>query len=202
MEELIFATHNLHKFAEISAILEGKYRILNLDHLKFFDPVPEEQETLEGNASQKAWHIYNVFNKSCFADDTGLEVDCLQGAPGVYSARFAEMTGDRLSHETASEANVRKLLKQLEGKSGRRARFRTVICLVFAGKEHFFEGIVEGIITGQKRGSNGFGYDPVFLPDGCRHTFAEMPPEEKNRLSHRARAISGLVRFLQVNSIQ
>ena len=202
MKELVFATHNRHKAEEIQSILKWEYRILNLEQLNYHDPVPEDRDTLEGNASLKAWHVYNIFKKDCFADDTGLEVECLQGAPGVYSARYAEMTGDQLGHETASEANIRKLLKQMEGELFRKARFRTVICLVMDQKEHFFSGIVEGIIIEEKRGDKGFGYDPVFIPDGYRVTFAEMLLDMKNKISHRARAVKGLSEFLQSRSIQ
>jgi XTP/dITP diphosphohydrolase len=202
MKELVFATHNSHKAEEIQSILEGLYRIIDLKQLGFTDNVPEDKDTLEGNASVKARYIFKIFRKNCFADDTGLEVDCLNGAPGVFSARYAEMSGDRRVNESISEANIRRLLKQMEGVKNRNARFRTVICLILDRKEHFFEGVVEGVITTEKMGEKGFGYDPVFLPDGCKQTFAEMSLADKNTISHRARAVSGLVKFLREGTIQ
>ena len=202
MKELVFATHNRHKAEEIQSILKGSYRITDLERLNHHDPVPEDQETLEGNASRKAWYAHDLFNKDCFADDTGLEVDCLHGAPGVYSARYAELTSNRIVNETVSESNIRKLLKEMEGISIRKARFRTVICLILNLKEHLFEGIVEGTIIEGKRGAGGFGYDPVFRPDGYTATFAEMSLDEKNKISHRARAVNDLAKFLRSNSIQ
>ena len=202
MKELVFATHNSHKAEEIQSILEGIYRIIDLKQLGFTENVPEDKDTLEGNASMKAQYIFKIFSKDCFADDTGLEVDCLNGAPGVFSARYAEMSGDRPVNESISEANIRKLLKQMEGEKNRKARFRTAICLILDRKEHFFVGVVEGVITTEKMGEKGFGYDPVFLPDGSNLTFAEMSLAEKNIISHRARAVSGLVKFLQEDTIQ
>jgi len=202
MKELIFATHNKHKSEEIRDILKGSYRILNLEELGYFEPLPEDQDTLEGNASRKAWHTYRALERDCFADDTGLEVECLVGGPGVYSARYAAMSGEQLNHETASEANIRKLLKTMEGETLRKARFRTVICLIMNRREHLFEGIVTGKITKEKRGEKGFGYDPVFIPEGFQLTFAEMSLDEKNRISHRARAIQNLVDFLQNHTRQ
>jgi XTP/dITP diphosphohydrolase len=202
MKELVFATHNRHKAEEIRNILKGTYRIMTLEELNYHDHVPEDRDTLEGNASRKAWYVYDLFKKDCFADDTGLEVGCLDGAPGVFSARYAELSGDKLSNETASEANIRKLLKQMEGKSDRRARFRTLVCLILNRKEYFFEGIVKGTITKGKRGGEGFGYDPVFIPAGYKATFAEMSIDEKNLISHRAMAVRNLAEFLRSNSIQ
>ncbi|KPL25970.1 MAG: deoxyribonucleotide triphosphate pyrophosphatase [Bacteroides sp. SM1_62] len=197
MQELVFATHNEHKAREIQAILPNEYRILSLDDVKFQDPVPENENSLEGNASQKAWYIHHRLGKDCFADDTGLEVDCLNGAPGVYSARYAELTCDKKANEPASEANIRKLLAQMEGETNRQARFRTIIALILGGKEYIFEGMVKGVILMGRRGSGGFGYDPVFLPSGYTDTFAEMSLEQKNIISHRALAVSKLVRFLK-----
>ncbi len=197
MQELVFATHNRNKALEIQDIIRGRYRILTLDDAGYTDELPEEWDTLDGNALQKARHVYRQLGRDCFADDTGLEVAALGGLPGVYSARFAEMSGERMPGETVSEANIRKLLRQMDGVSDRRARFRTVIALVM-GEEHFtFEGTVEGQILVEKRGKGGFGYDPVFLPDGYRKTFAEMPLSEKNSISHRARAVGKLVEFLK-----
>ena len=197
MQELVFATHNEHKALEIQAILSHDYRVLSLDDVKFQDPVPENENSLEGNASQKAWYVHNRLGKDCFADDTGLEVDCLNGAPGVYSARYADLTNDRKADEPASEANIRKLLAQMQGKTNRKARFRTIIALILEGKEYIFEGLVEGVIIEERKGSGGFGYDPVFLPSGYTDTFAEMSLEQKNIISHRALAVLKLVTFLK-----
>jgi XTP/dITP diphosphohydrolase len=199
MQELVFATHNGHKTREIQAILSQQYRILSLDDVKFHDPVPENEDSLEGNASQKARFIHQRLDRDCFADDTGLEVDCLDGAPGVYSARYADLTDDRRADETASEANIRKLLAKMRGETNRKARFRTIIALILGGEEYIFEGMVEGVILEGRRGSGGFGYDPVFLPSGCNETFAEMSLNQKNIISHRAIAVSKLVTFLKNN---
>jgi XTP/dITP diphosphohydrolase len=197
MQELVFATHNEHKALEIQAILSHDYRVLSLDDVKFQDPVPENENSLEGNASQKAWYVHNRLGKDCFADDTGLEVECLDGAPGVYSARFADLTNDRKTNEPASEANIRKLLAQMQGETNRKARFRTIIALILEGKEYIFEGLIEGVIVEERKGSGGFGYDPVFLPSGYTDTFAEMSLEQKNIISHRALAVLKLVTFLK-----
>jgi XTP/dITP diphosphohydrolase len=197
MQELVFATHNEHKAREIQAILSNEYRILSLDDVKFQDPVPENKNSLEGNASQKAWYIHHRLGKNCFADDTGLEVECLNGDPGVYSARYAELTNDKKADEPASEANIRKLMAQMHGQTNRKARFRTIIALILEGEESIFEGMVEGVILAERRGSGGFGYDPVFLPSGYNETFAEMFLEQKNLISHRALAVSKLVTFLK-----
>ena len=197
MKELVFATHNRHKAEEIQSLLEGVYHINDLRKLNYHDDVPEDRDTLEGNASMKAWHIFNIFGKDCFADDTGLEVESLNGAPGVYSARYAEMSGDKMDDESASAANIRKLLNHLRGKTNRGARFRTVICLILDGKEYLFEGSVKGSIIEEKRGDEGFGYDPVFIPQGHGLTFAEMSLAEKNRISHRAMAVKALAEFLR-----
>ena len=152
--------------------------------------IPETAETLEGNAALKAEYIYKNYGMDCFADDTGLEVEALNGAPGVYSARYAGGDG----HD--SEANMKKLLAELDGKTNRKAQFRTAICLIEGGEEHLFEGIVKGAIVDEKRGVSGFGYDPVFVPEGYAETFAEMGNEEKNRISHRARAVQQLCAYL------
>ncbi len=197
MQELVFATHNEHKAREIQAILSHEYRVLSLDDVKFQDPVPENQHSLEGNDSQIARFIHHRLGKDCFADDTGLEVDCLNGAPGVYSARYADLTDERKADEPASVANIRKLLAQMYGETNRNARFRTIIALILDGKEYIFEGIVEGVILEGRKGSGGFGYDPVFLPSGYTDTFAEMSPEQKNIISHRALAVLKLVTFLK-----
>ncbi len=197
MQELVFATHNEHKAREIQAILSNAYRVLSLDDVAFRDPVPENENSLEGNASQKAWFIHHRLGKDCFADDTGLEVDCLNGAPGVYSARYADLTDERKADEPASVANIRKLLAQMRGETNRNARFRTIIALILDGKEYIFEGVVEGVILEERKGSGGFGYDPVFLPSGYTDTFAEMSLEQKNTISHRALAVLKLVTFLK-----
>ncbi len=197
MQELVFATHNKHKAREIEAIVSSEYRIYTLDEVDFQEPVPENENSLEGNASQKAWYIHDRLGKDCFADDTGLEVDCLNGAPGVFSARYAALTHDKEIDEPVSEANIRKLLRQMYQETNRKARFRTIIALILDGKEYTFEGIVEGEILRGKRGSDGFGYDPVFLPTGYTDTFAEMSLKEKNLISHRALAVSKLVTFLK-----
>jgi XTP/dITP diphosphohydrolase len=199
MQELVFATHNEHKIHEIQAILSQEYRILGLDDVEFQDSVPENANSLEGNASQKAWYVHHRLGKDCFADDTGLEVDCLNGAPGVYSARYADLTNERKADEPTSVANIRKLLARMQGETNRKARFRTIISLILEGKEHVFEGIVEGVILEGEKGSGGFGYDPVFLPSGFTETFAEMSLEQKNIISHRALAVLKLVTFLKKN---
>lgn len=189
MTELCFATNNKHKIAEVSQMLEGKYKLLSLEEIGCHVELPEEQDTLEGNSRQKAEYVWHNFNISCFADDTGLEVEALDDAPGVYSARYA-------GPQRSDSDNIQLLLRSLENKQNRKARFRTCITLILNGQEHQFEGIVEGSIAKQWQGNKGFGYDPVFVPDGYNHTFAEMSPEEKNAISHRGRAIQKLVDFL------
>ena len=197
MTELIFATHNEHKAIEIQAILGVNNKVRTLKQAGFSEDIPEEQDTLEGNAVQKAWFVYKRLARNCFADDSGLEVVALGGAPGVYSARYAEMSDERMPGEPVSDANIRKLLAQMKGVGDRRAQFRTVIALVIKGREYTFKGIVEGSILKGIRGEGGFGYDPIFLPDGCRETFAEMTLDKKNKISHRARAVSKLANFLK-----
>lgn len=190
MRKLVFATNNAHKLEEVRAILGENIEVLSLDDIGCHADIPETAETLEGNAALKAEYIYEHYGLDCFADDTGLEVEALDGAPGVYSARYAGGEG----HD--SEANMKKLLKELEGKDNRRAQFRTAICLIESGKEYLFEGIVKGGIVEEKRGASGFGYDPVFVPEGYGETFAEMGGEEKNKISHRARAVQQLCAYL------
>ncbi len=197
MKEIIFATHNEHKAIEIQAILGDNFRILSLDQAGLKEEVPEDQDTLEGNALQKARYVQERLGVDCFADDTGLEVDALGGEPGVYSARYAELSNEKREGEEASEANIRKLLKRMEGVGERHARFRTIISLVIDGDQYSFEGIVEGKILEENRGKGGFGYDPVFMPEGYEESFAEMPLSEKNRISHRARAVEQLAEFLK-----
>ncbi len=189
-KRLVFATNNGHKLEEIRAILGNTVEILSLKDIGCHEDIPETAETLEGNAAQKAEFIYKRYGLDCFADDTGLEVEALGGAPGVYSARYAGGEG----HD--SEANMRKLLAELAGKDDRKAQFRTVICLIEAGEKHLFEGVVKGKIIEEKRGGSGFGYDPVFVPEGYAETFAEMGNEEKNKISHRARAVQALCAYL------
>lgn len=191
MMKLVFATNNAHKLEEVSAMLGDAFELLSLNDIDCHTDIPETADTLEGNARLKASFIYRNYGMNCFADDTGLEVEALGGAPGVYSARYAGGEG----HD--SEANMRKLLAKLKGKDNRKARFRTAISLILDGKEYLFEGIVNGEITTEKRGDSGFGYDPVFRPDGYEQTFAELGHEIKNQISHRARAVQKLCEFLK-----
>ena len=189
-KKLVVATNNAHKLEEISAILGDEMELFSLKDINCHADIPETADTLEGNARQKALYIYENYGMDCFADDTGLEVDALNGAPGVFSARYA---GD--GHD--SEANMQKLLKELEGKENRKAQFRTAICLIIEGKEYLFEGIVKGAIIEEKRGGAGFGYDPIFVPEGHDQTFAELGNDIKNTISHRARAVEKLCKFLK-----
>lgn len=189
-KKLVVATNNAHKLEEISTILGDEMELLSLKDINCHADIPETADTLEGNARQKALYIYENYGMDCFADDTGLEVDALNGAPGVFSARYA---GD--GHD--SEANMQKLLKELEGKENRKAQFRTAICLIMEGKEYLFEGIVKGAIIEEKRGGAGFGYDPIFVPEGYEQTFAELGNDIKNTISHRARAVEKLCKFLK-----
>ena len=190
MTEIIFATNNAHKLSEVQALLGDKFHLVTLRDCGITEDIPETADTLEGNASQKSHYLYDRVGKNCFADDTGLEVEVLGGAPGVRSARYATDGHD-------FEANNRLLLKNLEGEANRKARFRTVISLILDGEEHLFEGIVEGRITESAAGCGGFGYDPLFVPDGYDCTFAEMSADEKNAISHRGRAVQELVEFLK-----
>lgn len=191
--KLVFATNNAHKLEEVRAILGSSYEVLSLREIGCTADIPETADTFEGNALQKAHYVKEHFGYDCFADDTGLEVAALDGAPGVHSARYA---GD---HD--SDANCTKLLAELlrtaqQGNADRSARFRTVVALILNGEEHLFEGIVNGTIATERHGNGGFGYDPLFQPDGYSTTFAEMG-DEKNLISHRARAVQKLVSFLQ-----
>ncbi|WP_304583208.1 RdgB/HAM1 family non-canonical purine NTP pyrophosphatase [uncultured Alistipes sp.] len=187
--KILFATNNAHKLSEVSEVLGDGFRLLTPRDCGVTEEIPETQPTLEGNALQKARYLHDRTGLDCFADDTGLEVAALGGAPGVRSARYATD-----GHDFA--ANNRLLLKNLEGTTDRRARFRTVIALILNGEEHFFEGIVEGRIIDAERGAEGFGYDPLFIPDGGDKTFAEMSAEEKNAVSHRGRAVRRLAAYL------
>lgn len=187
--KLIFASNNKHKVREISHILDNKITLMSLAETGIHEDIPEDEPFIEGNALFKARYVYNKTRQNVFADDTGLEIEALNGMPGVHSARFAGESKD-------SSANIAKVLKLLEGEENRRARFRTVIALIFEGKEYLFEGIVPGTITDEKRGEEGFGYDPVFIPDGKEQTFAQMALAEKNEISHRAIALKKLKIFL------
>ncbi|PVX52212.1 XTP/dITP diphosphohydrolase [Balneicella halophila] len=188
--ELIIATNNSHKVEEIKEILPANIDVKSLREIGIVEEIPETQDTLEGNALQKARYIYDKYSKNCFADDTGLEVEALDNAPGVYSARYA---GDDCSFED----NIQKLLRELKGIENRKARFRTVVALIIDGHEHLFEGEVTGKILESKQGNEGFGYDPVFLPDGYEDSFATMASSEKNKISHRGKAVRALASFLR-----
>lgn len=190
MRKLVFATNNRHKLEEVGDVLKDQLRILSLKEINCFDDIPETADTLEGNALIKATHVYDTYGYDCFADDTGLEVEALGGRPGVYSARYA-------GEDQNAARNMEKLLCELEGSTNRRARFRTVVALIEGGKVSYFEGKIEGQIIEQQRGSAGFGYDPVFVPDGYSQTFAELGSELKNKISHRALAVKELIEYLK-----
>lgn len=192
MKRIVFATGNYHKLKEVREILEDRFEIVSLEDIDFHEDIPETGDTLKENASIKSHYIFDRYHLDCFADDTGLEVDALNGAPGVYSARYA---GEHVTYDD----NVNKLLSELKNIEQRAARFKTVISLLLDGKEYFFEGTVEGHIIDHKMGLGGFGYDPVFVPDGFDKTFSEMAPETKNAISHRGRAIRKFVEFLRSN---
>lgn len=189
-QKLVFATNNVHKLKEVQAILGNAFQLLSLHDIEFIAEIPEDYETLEENAMQKARYVFSRTGYSCFADDTGLEVEALNGEPGVYSARYA-------GEDKKSTENIKKLLMKLNGVENRNARFRTVIALTLSGKDYLFEGTVNGKIIDSPNGFDGFGYDPVFIPDGYNQTFAQMPLELKNSISHRGMAISKLVDFLK-----
>lgn len=190
MQSIVFATGNPNKVAEVSQLLEGKLEIRSLKDIGCDEPLPETSPTIPGNASEKAWYVQKNYEVDCFSEDTGLEVDALNGEPGVYSARYAGPAHD-------DEANMSLLLANMKGEENRKARFHTVISLIIEGKEHQFEGTVEGQIIHHKKGNQGFGYDPVFIPDGYNRTFAQMSSEEKSSISHRGQAIRKLVAFLK-----
>lgn len=193
MKTLVFATNNKHKLDEVQKITSGLVSIISMEDIDCHDDIPETSDTLEGNALQKALYIKEHYGLDCFADDTGLEVEYLNNAPGVYSARYAGPGHD-------SEANMNKLLQEMDSTENRRARFRTVIALILNSKEYLFEGIVNGQITKEKRGTSGFGYDPIFVPDNYTETFAEMGNDIKNTISHRAEAVKKLSSFLSTLS--
>ena len=189
MNKLVFATNNAHKLAEVRSILEPQFKIISLEDLNCTDDIPETAQTLDGNALLKATWIHTKFGIDCFADDTGLEVDALGGEPGVYSARYA-------GEENNSYNNMSKVLTLLGDDTNRKARFRTVIALIQDNKNHFFEGRIEGDIALIPRGESGFGYDPIFVPEGYLLSFAQLSAEEKNQISHRALALHKLMDFL------
>lgn len=188
--KLVFATNNAHKLREVSQVVGEEFTLVSLRECGIVEDIPEEQPTLEGNALQKARYIYARTGLDCFADDTGLEVDALGGEPGVRSARYATDGHD-------DEANKRLLLERMQGVEARGAQFRTAIALIIGGKEYLFEGIVRGNITTEEQGEGGFGYDPLFVAEGCEQSFAEISAEEKNAISHRGRAVRKLAEFLQ-----
>jgi len=187
--KLVFATQNENKAHEIQSLLPEYFKIISLKDIRCFDEIPETAETLEGNSLLKASFISETYNLNCFADDTGLEIEALNNRPGVYSARYA-------GPDKSSAANIDKVLSELEGKTSRNAQFRTLITLILNKSTFSFEGIVRGEIISEKRGENGFGYDPIFVPEGEKRTFAEMSLEEKNKHSHRARAFQKMIDFL------
>lgn len=189
-ETLIFATQNKHKLEEVNHLLNDLFNVIGLHDAGFGDDIPEDEPTLEGNARFKARYIYNKLHKNVFADDTGLEIEALNGEPGVISARYA-------GEGKNPEDNIQLVLKKLQGVENRKAQFRTVICLIFNHQEFVFEGVVKGTLLTEKNGISGFGYDPIFKPDGYEETFAQMPMELKNKISHRGLAIQKLIAFLQ-----
>lgn len=191
MNKLVFATNNKHKLEEVSTLIQNHFELLSLADIKCFEEIEEPHNTLIDNAFEKASFVYNRYNYNCFADDTGLEIDALDGRPGVYSARYA---GENCTFED----NVNKVLEEMKGKKLRTARFKTIIALIIDGKKYSFEGVVEGVITEKpSQGNEGFGYDPIFRPLGYSETFAQMPLEEKNKISHRGLASQKLIEFLK-----
>lgn len=190
MQQLVFATNNAHKLEEVQAKVGDRFKIVSLDAIGCQDDIEETGLTFNENASIKSHYIYQKYNLNCFGDDSGLEIEALNNEPGIYSARYAGKHGEH-------EANIDKVLDKLIDNTNRKARFRTVISLLWNGEEHFFDGIVNGIIRHERSGTKGFGYDPIFQPDGYNITFAEMSMEEKNRISHRGRAVDLLIAFLK-----
>jgi len=190
MRKLVFATNNDHKLREVKEIIPSEFELLGLNDIGCFEDIPETGPTLEVNASQKSFYVWNKYGMNCFADDTGLEIEALFNEPGVFSARYA-------GEAKSAEANMTKVLEKLAGQTHRKARFRCVISLIIEGAENQFEGIVEGTILFEKQGKDGFGYDPIFRPDGYSHSFAQMSPGEKNQISHRGRAVELLVDYLR-----
>ncbi|HMO63259.1 MAG TPA: RdgB/HAM1 family non-canonical purine NTP pyrophosphatase [Ferruginibacter sp.] len=192
MDTLIFATNNAHKTAEIRKVLDGRFYVISLKEAGIDKDIPEPHDTLEANATEKSQTIHRLTGTNCFSEDTGLFVDALNGAPGVKSARYA-------GPNSQAQDNITKLLQALDGKPARTARFRTIISLILDGVEHQFEGVCEGIIINEQRGSNGFGYDPVFVPNGSSKTFAEMDMAEKSLYSHRKKAMEKMIGHLTGN---
>jgi XTP/dITP diphosphohydrolase len=190
MKRIVFATNNEHKLRELRQILNGEFTLLSLEDIGCNEEIPETGTTLEFNASQKSHYIWDKYGIDCFADDTGLEIEALNNEPGVYSARYA-------GQAKSSEANIQKVLEKMKHTDERRARFRCVFSLIMDGEETQFEGIVEGNILHEKEGNGGFGYDPIFRPLGYEKSFASLSPEEKNRISHRGRAVQKLVEYLK-----
>jgi len=188
--ELVFATNNQHKLRELQQILGQQFKLLCLNDINCQEDIPEESPTIEENSMDKAVYVYEKYAINCFADDTGLEVESLDGRPGVISARYA-------GEEKNMDNNIAKVLEELENKENKKARFKTVISLILDGKKYQFEGIINGQIIKEKRGIGGFGYDPVFVPDGYNTTFAEMSANDKNKISHRGLAVQKLVEFLK-----
>ncbi len=188
--KIVFATNNKHKLEEIRHLAGNNIKIVSLKEIACYDDIPETGITLEENALQKANFVYSRYNMNCFADDTGLEIEALDNRPGVYSARYA-------GHEQNFLKNINKVLEEMKDQSNRKARFRTVIALILDHNKYYFEGIVNGKIIMEKKGKQGFGYDPIFLPEGYDQTFAEMSLDEKNKISHRARATRKLIAFLK-----
>ena len=190
MRKLVFATNNDHKLRELRQILPSEFELLSLNDIGCFEEIPETGPTLEVNANQKSFYIWNKYGINCFADDTGLEIEALFNEPGVFSARYA-------GEDKSADANMTKVLEKLGNQTNRKARFRCVISLVIEGVENQFEGIVDGKILTEKQGQDGFGYDPIFIPDGYLHSFAQMSSNEKNQISHRGRAVELLVDYLR-----
>jgi XTP/dITP diphosphohydrolase len=190
MSSILFASHNTYKAKEIASLLPDHLKLITLSDLNYYEEIPETGTTLKENSLIKAKFTYDKFNCNCFADDSGLEVEALNNEPGVYSARYAGL-------QKNDGANMDKLLNSLKDVNNRIARFKTVIAFIYGGKEYFFEGIINGKITNTKTGTNGFGYDPIFMPEGFNKTFAEMSSDEKNSISHRAIAVKKMIDFLK-----
>ncbi|MGY0040126.1 non-canonical purine NTP diphosphatase [Pedobacter sp. NJ-S-72] len=193
IRQLVFATNNLNKTKEVSTLLAGQYEVLNLKDIGCTTDIPETADTFAGNAGLKSHFVVENFKLDCFADDSGLEVEALNNEPGIYSARYAGERGD--------EANLELVLQKMQGEQNRKARFITVISLIQNGEEFLFEGVINGTIRASRTGVNGFGYDPVFQPDGYEETFAEMDMEQKNKISHRAIAMRKLIAFLKEQAV-
>jgi XTP/dITP diphosphohydrolase len=194
MEQLIFATNNLHKLTEVKSMLQGLYHVVGMAEAGITDDIPEEAETLEGNALEKARYLHRLLGQNIIADDTGLEIEALDGEPGVYSARYA-------GPQKNPADNMQKVLDELWGVTNRKAQFRCVICLILHNQEHLFEGVVEGEILHHPTGQGGFGYDPIFKPKGFLNSFAELPPDTKNQISHRGIAVAKMVAFLKSGAL-